>query len=310
MQKSFVALSACANTEHASYQGVEALTATTIGVGSFARTPGKVKPLRVAIAGLGAIGKVVAERIVHSIPDCRLVAASARDVARARSFLDGLGCDAPILPLRDLPEVADLVVEAMPASAFDELADATLARGRILMVISVGALVSRPHLFEAARQYGARIVAPTGALIGLDAVQAAAEGTIESVRMITRKPPNGLKGAPYLAERDISLDGLSEPLKVFEGNARDAVRGFPANVNVVAALSLAGIGPEKTMIEIWADPAADRNRHRIVVESDSASFSMEIQNIPTQENPKTGRITALSVVAAIRKYGNPVQVGT
>jgi len=274
------------------------------------RRSNQKEPLKIAIAGLGAIGKVVAERTVNSLPGCRLVAASARNVERARKFLDGLGSDAPILPLRELAEVADLVVEAMPASAFDELAEATLKRGRILLVISVGALVSRPHLFGLAQEYGGRILAPTGALIGLDAVQAAAEGKIDSVRMITRKPPEGLKGAPYLVEHNITLDGLTEPMKVFEGTARDAVRGFPANVNVVAALSLAGIGPEKTMIEIWADPSVDRNRHRIMVDSDSASFSMEIGNIPTEENPKTGKITALSVVAAIRKYENAVQIGT
>lgn len=270
----------------------------------------QAEPLRIAIAGLGTIGKVVAERTVNSLSGCRLVAASARNVERARAYLQGLGCDAPILPLQELPEVADLVVEAMPASAFDELAEATLKRGRILLVISVGALVSRPYLFDMAREYGGRILAPTGALIGLDAVQAAAEGKIASVRMITRKPPGGLEGAPYLVERNIRLDGLTAPLKVFEGTARDAVLGFPANVNVVAALSLAGIGPEKTMIEIWADPSVDRNRHRIVVDSDSASFSMEIGNIPSEENPKTGKITALSVVAAIRKYQNAVQIGT
>lgn len=278
--------------------------------GQRSRRVNQQEPLRIAIAGLGAIGKVVAEKTLHSLPGCRLVAASARNAERARKYLDSLGSDAPILPLRELPEVADLVVEAMPASAFDELADATLKRGRILLVISVGALVSRPHLFDMAKEYGGRILAPTGALIGLDAVQAAAEGHIDSVRMITRKPPAGLKGAPYLVEHNITLDGLTEPIKVFEGTARDAVRGFPANVNVVAALSLAGIGPEKTMIEIWADPSVDRNRHRIVVDSDSASFSMEIGNIPTEENPKTGKITALSVVAAIRKYENAVQIGT
>lgn len=278
--------------------------------GQRSRRVNQQEPLRIAIAGLGAIGKVVAEKTLRSLPGCRLVAASARNAERARKYLDSLGSDAPILPLRELPEVADLVVEAMPASAFDELADATLKRGRILLVISVGALVSRPHLFDMAKEYGGRILAPTGALIGLDAVQAAAEGHIDSVRMITRKPPAGLKGAPYLVEHNITLDGLTEPIKVFEGTARDAVRGFPANVNVVAALSLAGIGPEKTMIEIWADPSVDRNRHRIVVDSDSASFSMEIGNIPTEENPKTGKITALSVVAAIRKYENAVQIGT
>ena len=138
---------------------------------------------------------------------------------------------------------------------------------------------------------------PTGALIGLDAVRAAAEGTIHSVTMITRKPPNGLEGAPYLVERGISLKDLKAPLKVFAGRARDGARGFPANVNVAAALSLAGVGPDRTRLEIWADPALTRNTHRIEVDADTARFSMTIAGVPS-ENPRTGRIVALSAVAA------------
>jgi aspartate dehydrogenase len=151
---------------------------------------------------------------------------------------------------------------------------------------------------------------PTGALIGLDAVRAAAEGTIHSVRMVTRKPPRGLAGAPYLEANRISVEGLTAPLRVFEGTAREGARGFPANVNVAAALSLAGVGPDRTRLEIWADPALERNTHRIEVEADSARFSMAIENVPSDENPRTGRITALSVVAALRGLVAELRVGT
>ncbi len=154
------------------------------------------------------------------------------------------------------------------------------------------------------------MVVPTGALIGLDAVRAAAEGEIRSVRMISRKPPKGLAGAPHLVANNIVVEGINAPLKVFEGSARDAVRGFPANVNVAAALSLAGIGPDRTTIEVWADPGIDRNTHSIEVEADSARFSMTIANVPSVENPRTGKITALSVVAALRKLTAPLRIGT
>jgi len=149
--------------------------------------------------------------------------------------------------------------------------------------LSVGALLAHPDLEERARATGARILVPTGALIGLDAVRAAAEGKIHSVRMVTRKPPQGLAGAPYLIANNISLDGLTAPLKVFEGTARDGARGFPANVNVAAALSLAGIGPDRTRLEIWADPGVTRNMHAIEVDAESARFSMSIENIPSAE---------------------------
>jgi aspartate dehydrogenase len=147
-------------------------------------------------------------------------------------------------------------------------------------------------------------------LLGLDAVVAAAEGEITAVRMTTRKPPGGLKGAPYLIENGISVDGLRAARRVFSGSAREAAAGFPANVNVAAALSLAGIGPDRTQIDIWADPGVTRNCHEIEVEADCARFRMSIENVPSPENPKTGRIVALSVLAALRKLGAPLSVGT
>ena len=178
------------------------------------------------------------------------------------------------------------------------------------MVISVGALLSYPQVIDIAKDNGGEIVVPTGALLGLDAVQAAAQGNIHSIRMVTRKPPAGLASAPYLREKGINLEGLSEPLQVFEGTAREAIRGFPANVNVAVALSLAGIGPDQTRIEIWADPTIDRNRHTITVDGDSARFEMSINNIPTEENPATGKITALSIVAALKKMSSSLRIGT
>jgi aspartate dehydrogenase len=177
------------------------------------------------------------------------------------------------------------------------------------MVLSCGALLPREDLIDLAKAHGGRIMVPTGALIGLDAVAAAAEGEIRSVRMTTRKPPNGLAGAPHLVANNISVDGLNAAKLVFSGTAREAAKGFPANVNVVAALSLAGIGPDRTTIEIWADPAVERNCHSIEVDADSARFSMTIENVPS-ENPKTGRIVALSVLAALRKLNAPLRVGT
>jgi aspartate dehydrogenase len=128
--------------------------------------------------------------------------------------------------------------------------------------------------------------------------------------MITRKPPAGLAGAPYLAQHGIVVEGLKAPLRVFAGSARDGARGFPANVNVAAALALAGIGPDRTRLEIWADPAIDRNTHRIEVEADSARFALTIENVPSLENPRTGRITALSVIACLRGLTAPLRVGS
>ena len=102
---------------------------------------------------------------------------------------------------------------------------------------------------------------------------------------------------------------MTEPTRIFDGSARDGARGFPANVNVAAALSLAGIGPDRTRLEIWADPTVTRNTHTIELDADSVRFTMTIENVPS-ENPRTGRITPLSVIAALRGLTSTLRVGT
>jgi aspartate dehydrogenase len=264
---------------------------------------------RVAIAGLGAIGRVVARKLADGMPGLALAGAAVGDRAKAQAWLAAERIACPLLEPEAFPAHADLAVECAPASVLERVCRPMLEAGKQVMVLSAGALLPRPELIELAKARGGQIIVPTGALIGLDAVTAAAEGRIHSVRMITRKPPRGLAGAPYLEANGISVEGLNGPKRVFAGTAREGAAGFPANVNVAAALSLAGIGPDRTMMEIWADPSIDRNCHTIEVDSDSARFTLSIENIPS-ENPRTGRITALSVVAALRKLAAPVRVGT
>lgn len=268
------------------------------------------KPLRVAIAGLGAIGKSLATRITNGdIPGVVLTAVSAKNQEKANDFVKTLVYPVKVLPITALEPEADVVVECAPAELLSDIIAPFLRAKKKAIVLSVGAILFKPELIELAKTTGGAIMVPTGALIGLDAMVAAAEGEIFSVKMVTNKPPLGLKGAPHLIENNISVEGLTEPLKVFSGNAREAAKGFPANLNVVVALALAGVGPEKTHLEIWADPTVVRNTHTITVESDSAIFSMKMENIPS-ENPKTGRIVAQSVVAMLRKMMATFQVGT
>jgi aspartate dehydrogenase len=205
-------------------------------------------------------------------------------------------------------------VEAAPSSVFDEIAIPAIECGRILVPSSVGALLSRMHLVDRARETGARILVPTGAILGLDAIRAAAEGgDIESVTIETRKPPLGLHGAPYLLgndHRDIDLISLTTAMRVFSGNAIDAAIGFPANANVAAAVALAGIGPSRTLVEIWADPHVTRNTHTVRVISSAARMTMTIENVPCEDNPRTGRITPLSIVACLRGLTSTLRVGS
>jgi len=266
--------------------------------------------LTVGIAGLGAIGLHLARALDQGVQGLRLVAVSARDQDKAAANVAGFRNRPAIVSLAALAEHADIVVEAAPAAVFEEIATAAIERGRIFVPSSVGALLPRMHLVERAKQTGARIIVPTGALLGLDAVRAAAEGNVSSVTIETRKPPGGLVGAPYLEKHGIDVLGITTPTRIFEGNAFDAAQGFPANVNVAAALALAGIGPERTMVEIWADPGVTRNMHTIRVESDEVRLTMTIENVPSLENPRTGRITPLSILACLRGMTSTLKVGS
>jgi aspartate dehydrogenase len=265
--------------------------------------------LRVGIAGLGTVGKALAKAIDAGLPGVMLSAVAVRDPVSAGQWLQELGRAPQIVSFSEMPQHCDVLVECAPAHLLPSIAEPMLRAGKVVVPLSIGALLSHMHLIDVARDNGGQIHVPTGALLGLDAVTAAAQGSIKSVRMITRKPVKGLLGAPYLVDNGIDIEHLTAPLRIFFGTPRDAATGFPANLNVAVALSLAGIGPDKTTLEIWADPQLERNTHTIVVEADSASFTMTIENIPSA-NPKTGRITALSVIALLQKMRAPLRVGT
>lgn len=267
------------------------------------------------VFGLGTIGRKVAAALHQGIDGFTLCGITTRSASTAREYLAALpaaGATAapPLLPVEELARQADILVDCAPAEAFRSVAEATLAHGRTLVTVSAAAILQSWDLIERARGAGARIILATGALLGLDAVRAAAEGEIHSVRMVTRKPIRSLADAAFVRSQGIDLQGLERPLCLFRGNAREGARLFPANVNVAAALGLAGIGPDRTELEIWADPALERNTHTIRVDADSARFEMTIENIPSAEHPGTGKITALSVIACLRSLVSPLKVGT
>lgn len=264
---------------------------------------------RVSVAGLGAVGRELVRHLSDGIDGLALVAVSAADHDKATRTLSQLGANVPVLALEDLEPVSDLVVECIPASLVPQLTESVVSAGKEIVMLSAGVLLTHPELVDLAERHGGRITVPTGALLGLDAVGAAAEGAIYSVKMISRKPPQGLAGAPHLERSGIDAGEVTEPTLAFSGSAREAAEGFPANLNIAAALALAGIGPELTQVEMWIDPTVTRNTHRVEVRSEAADFTLTIANVPS-ENPRTGRITALSVLRLLRKRAGALAVGT
>ncbi len=266
--------------------------------------------MKVGIAGFGTIGAKVGRALDEGMDGLVLEAVTGRDAEKTRAAVSALKRPVDVVSPEELARRCDVIVECVPTAAFEAIAIPALKAGRILLTVSAAALLRHPEIIALAKVHGGQIILATGALLGLDAVRAAAQGTIHSVTMITRKPPKSLKGAPHLVEHKIEIENLAAPLKVFEGTAREGAKGFPANVNVAAALGLAGIGPDRTQLQIWADPALERNTHTIKVDADSARFEMTIENVPSPEKPGTGKITALSVIAALKGLRAPLKVGT
>ncbi|KEQ08297.1 aspartate dehydrogenase [Pseudorhizobium pelagicum] len=265
----------------------------------------------VSIAGLGAIGLPLARSLDQGrAPGFQLISVNSRDPAKAHAAVADFAAKPRVcISASDLVD-ADIIIEAAPAAAFLGIARPAISAGKTFIACSAGALMRNIWLVEEAEREGARIIVPSGALIGLDAVRAAAQGHITSCTIETRKSPSGWLGAPYLAENAITLEGLTEAECIFEGNALDAAAGFPANVNVAAALAMAGIGPLNTKVRLIADPAADRNIHHVVVDSDAARFTMTVEGKPSPENSRTGLLTPLSVIACLRSLHETLRVGS
>ena len=263
----------------------------------------------IGIIGCGAIGQALLRAVDSGRLNVAVAGVTSRNEDRAHEFLGSLDSPPPYLDRQELISRSDLVVETAGGHVVPELAKETFAAGKDLMVISIGALLDNPGIIEEARHTGCRLLAPSGAIAGLDGIKSACAGQVDHVTMVSRKPPASLEGAPHLVENGISLDGLEEELEVFSGTAREAVKGFPANLNVSAAVSLAGLGPDKTQVKMVAVPGLERNCHDIEVVGEFGVLRVHIENIPS-ENPRTGRLTALSIIRSVQDAVDPFRIGT
>jgi aspartate dehydrogenase len=266
-------------------------------------------PLRVGLIGFGAIGRRLAEAIVAGKAGrCELQAVLVRRPERiSAEVAAGLGCHVTADAAEFLATRMDLVVEVAGHDALKAYAEDILRQNKDLLLISVGALADaafEERLRRDAHDYGRRVYLATGAIAGLDAIAAAAVGGLDAVTHSVRKPPLGLLEPDEAAK----VQASGEPRVLYEGTAREAAIRFPENVNVAAAIALAGLGLDKSMVRVVADPTVERNTHEIEARGSFGELRIVLQNIPT-ENPKTGRLTAMSMVKALRNLTAPVVVG-
>ncbi len=269
-------------------------------------------PIKIGLVGCGAIGAEIAKAIDSGVIDADLVAVCDHNAATARALINSLGKKPLKARLDELVDLSDVVVEAASQRAVPSVARAALQKGKKLMIMSVGALAD-VALFEEIRNLAqandSQVYLPSGAIAGLDGLKSASIGDIRRVTLTTTKNPRGLKGAPYIQEKNIDLESLAGPTVIFEGSALEAVKAFPANVNVAATLFLAA-GQADVAVRVVADPAIQVNRHEIEVVGDFGRIATKVENIPSPKNPKTSYLAALSAIATLRSIVQPMKIGT
>jgi aspartate dehydrogenase len=273
---------------------------------------GADRPMRVALAGFGNVGREVARRLCRgALPEARLTAISARDLDGARAASADLDPRPGVVPVAGLPAHADVIVECATAAALPEIARVALGAGKVLVPVSVGGLAAHPEILDLAAQRRGRIRIATGALPGLDAIRTAAEDAIRSVRLTSRIRPDSLAHEDYVRER--GFDFTTPPaaaVQVFDGTARAAALAFPRHFNVAVTISLAGIGLDHTRVTMFADPEIAGTVHLVEVDGDNLQLRLESRNRPSPANPRTSSAVAPSIIAALRAMISPVQIGS
>jgi len=256
--------------------------------------------MKFGIVGCGNIGADLCIALQKGDIPAEVVALTDVDPERAKVLLRTFQLEAAVCNLDENAAKVDYLVECAGGEAVKDVLQAVVRHQTDCLVMSVGGLLENMPLYQEARRSGVQVHLPSGALCGLDGIRAAMEAGLHAVTLTTRKPPAGLAGAPYLLERGIDLRGLDEAMVVFEGSAREAVKAFPANVNVAATLSLAGIGPDETRVRVIADPDISMNIHEVVAEGAFGRMTAMTENLPSPRNVKSSYLASLSAVAELR----------
>jgi aspartate dehydrogenase len=270
---------------------------------------------RIGLLGCGAIGTEIA-----------LAIDSGKIPAKLTHIYDFSKSTSAILAskLQNKPQITenvgllaatpvDIIVEAASQDAVRDNALSILQNRKDLMIMSVGALLDESIfdiILDGCKDFNKRVYLPSGAIIGLDGIRSVKD-ELDSAILVTTKNPKALKGAIFFETSKIDLDSIRDATTIYEGSAQEAVKLFPANINVAALLSLAGIGSLKTRVKIIADPTTDKNIHEIQAQGKFGKISIRVENVPSESNPKTSRLAILSAIECLQKIcGGEIQIGT
>lgn len=270
---------------------------------------------RIGLLGCGAIGTQIALAISSGKISAELTHVYDFDRTKAELLASKFGKNLIIVENPHLlsSNNVDLIVEAASQDAVKNHALSVIQNRKDLMIMSVGALLDESVfeiLSDACIEFKKKIYLPSGAIAGLDAIKSIKD-ELESVVLTTTKNPKALIGAKFFETNKIDIKNITEKTMIFEGTAKEAVAQFPANINVAALLSLAGLGSMKTLVKIAADPDTDKNTHYIEAIGKSGRITISVENIPDPNNPKTSRLAILSAIECLRAIcSDDIKIGT
>lgn len=271
--------------------------------------------MRIAILGGGTIARLVLEHVKGgTLPGIDVAAICGRS-ATSRGATLAREHGVPFVVGREalLASRPEAVVEAASHDAVREHLVGMLEAGVSVVVLSAGALADdalRAAAERAAKRSGALLYVPSGGIGGLDALKAACVAGVDAVSIRVAKPPAAWKHIPYVEALRVDLEALREARVLYSGPAREGVPHFPQNVNIAAVLSLAGIGFDRTRLEVVADPSLIRNTHTIRVSGKSGNFTVVLENVPSPDNPKTAWLACYSALAALQSLSSGIRYGT
>ena len=267
--------------------------------------------MRVGLLGGGVIARLLLE---HHGGDVEIAAVAGRsEASRGKALAREFGVPFVVGVRALIAARPEIVIEAASHEAVREHVEALLSHGIAVIVLSGGALCDdalRERLERAAKAHRAALYVPSGGIGGLDALKAACAAGVDEVSIAVTKPPAAWKGIPFVERLKLDLDRLPGPVTLFEGTAREGVPHFPANVNIAAVLSLAGIGFDRTRLKVVADPALRFNTHSITIKGRTGAIDLRFESVPSPDNPKTAMLACYSALAALRQFGSIVRYGT
>jgi aspartate dehydrogenase len=271
--------------------------------------------MRIGVIGGGVIARLILEHLARGeLGDFEVGAIVGRsDASRGKALAAEYGVPFVIGLDALLAQTPDAVVEAASHDAVREYAAPLLERGVAVIVLSGGALCDdalRSKLERLAAEKRTLLYVPSGGIGGLDALKAVCVAGADEVEIAVTKPPAAWKDIPYVERLGVDLDRLDRATILFEGTAREGVPHFPANVNIAAVLSMAGIGFDRTRLKVVADPALKLNTHYINIRGRTGAISIKFESVPSPDNPKTAMLACYSALAALKAFGSPVRYGT